>query len=70
MSEIKKQGRPLTAEGQKIVVGVRFPEDTINKLDSIVQAEKKRTGYNDIDRSNVIRKAVDDFIQRYVSGAE
>jgi len=62
----KSKGRPKKETvGQTI--GIRLTDDIIMDLDSIVDLESKRTGYR-LDRVNVIRKAITEYIQRYDKG--
>lgn len=65
MTENKKKGRPVKEEGTLgKTYGVRLTDDIIFELDRIVEEESKRTGYR-LDRVNIIRRAITDFIQNY-----
>ena len=65
MTETKK-GRPAKEETAGQTIGVRLTADIILQIDEITEAESKRTGYR-LDRVNIIRRAISDFIQRYKS---
>lgn len=68
MPEIKKKGRPEKEEGtQGKTYGFRLTDDIINDIDSMADDMTKKTGFN-IDRSNLVRKAIVDLIYRYKAG--
>ena len=48
----------------KVSIGFRIDSDIVNKIDSICTEETKKTGY-DIDRSDIMRKALLEFIDKY-----
>jgi len=64
MKETKKRGRPEKLDGtQGRTQGFRLTDDIISKLDLIAERMSKETGFT-IDRSNVVRKALNEFIER------
>ena len=62
--EEKKKGRPAKEETAGQTIGIRLTADIINQVDEITEEESKKTGYR-LDRVNIIRRAITDFIQRY-----
>ncbi len=65
MSETKKTaGRPPREGGAIKAYPIRIEDEIIDKLDKIADIEKKKTGYN-LNRSDIIRRALSEFIQRY-----
>lgn len=65
MPETKKTaGRPPREGGAIKAYPIRIEDTIINRLDEIAADEKKKTGYN-INRSDIVRRALFEFIQRY-----
>lgn len=62
--EIKKKGRPAKEETAGQTIGIRLTADIISQIDEITEQESNKTGYR-LDRVNIIRRAITDFIQRY-----
>lgn len=60
----KKKGRPVKEETAGQTIGIRLTADIISQVDEITEEESKKTGYR-LDRVNIIRRAITDFIQRY-----
>ena len=60
----KKKGRPPRETEPDKTYHFRLPDDLISDLDVIADEESKRTGYR-LDRVNIVRRALTDFIQRY-----
>ena len=56
-----KRGRPGKPGGADKSYTVRLPESIIDKLDRIAAEERDKTGYS-VERSDIIRRALIDFI--------
>ena len=66
--KVKGKGRPANEEGtQGKTYGFRLTDDIIHDVDSIARELTDSTGFN-IDRTNLVRKAIVDFIRRYKAG--
>ena len=65
----KVKGRPTKGKEKLKAYSLRIDDTMTSTLDKIAQVEKDKTGYN-VDRSDIIRRALIEFIQRYESGAE
>ena len=62
-----KKGRPIKGETAKTDnLIIRVEPEIIKALDRIVETEGIKTGYS-LNRSNIIRKALAEFIERYDS---
>jgi metal-responsive CopG/Arc/MetJ family transcriptional regulator len=63
----RDRGRP---KGNKVAMktyGIRFDEDMINQVDRIVEAMRDQTGFS-LDRSDIIRQAVKEYLERKSHG--
>ena len=61
MSEMKR-GRP-EKDNKTQLISIRLDPEILKDLDEIAENESKKTGYN-LDRSQAIRRALIEFIQR------
>ena len=59
----RQKGRP-PEEKKTQLISIRLGPDILTDLDEIAAEESKRTGYN-LDRSQAIRRALVEFIDRF-----
>jgi len=64
MTDNKIKGRPTKGSEKLKAYSLRIDESMTSELDRIAAAEREKTGYN-IDRSDIIRRALKDFIDQY-----
>jgi len=60
----KGRGRPPREGGAIKAYSIRIDETITKRLDEIAATEREKTGYN-IDRSDIIRRAIIEFLERY-----
>jgi len=60
----KGKGRPAREKEPEKQYSFRLDDNIIQALDEIAEKESERTGYR-LDRVNVVRRALSEFIQRY-----
>ncbi len=64
MTDDKKMGRPTKGAEKLKAYSLRIDTTMTDRLDQIAEREREKTGYN-VDRSDIIRRALTEFIQRY-----